>query len=103
MSKARASQPWSAQEDQQLIDAHNQGASIEQLALVHERTIGAIKSRLHSLGLIEYKVNGKVPGRPGYMQLDDVCQEISAIKEELDAISTVVLDIHRMMANLRHG
>lgn len=48
-----AGNPWSKSEEQQLIDAHEAGKSIGQLAKIHQRSKGAIQSRLDKLGILE--------------------------------------------------
>lgn len=50
---ARVGQPWSAEEDERLLKAFDNGAAIEELAVAHERSRGAIQSRLVRLGRIE--------------------------------------------------
>lgn len=47
---ARAGLPWKGEEDEELLSAFNDGATIGALADKHERTHGAIKSRLVKLG-----------------------------------------------------
>ena len=44
--------PWTADEDNQLKEAFTNGIKISQLAKDHQRTPGAIQSRLKKLGLI---------------------------------------------------
>jgi hypothetical protein len=46
---------WSGEEDKQLIADFKQGVSIDDLARKHQRTKGAIESRLVRHGLIEQK------------------------------------------------
>lgn len=48
-----AGTPWTEEEQQKLIEAFDKGSSIKELAANHERTSGAIHSRLVSLGKIE--------------------------------------------------
>ncbi len=43
---------WTGDEDNQLKEAFTNGIKISQLAKVHQRTPGAIRSRLKKLGLI---------------------------------------------------
>jgi hypothetical protein len=45
-----AGRPWSKEEDQQLMEGHESGMTIRQLAIKHQRTDGAIQSRLIKLG-----------------------------------------------------
>lgn len=47
---AGAGQRWSAQEDESLVGDYETGTPIEQLAQNHQRTEGAIRSRLMKLG-----------------------------------------------------
>jgi hypothetical protein len=47
-----AGKPWSAEEDNLLINRFDKGISIKELSKVHKRTEGAIKSRLVKLGKI---------------------------------------------------
>ena len=48
----RAYDKWTTQEDQQLTTGYDQGKSIPQIAIVHQRQTVAIRSRLKKLGLI---------------------------------------------------
>lgn len=48
-----AGAPWTEEEETQLLEAFDKGSSIKELAALHERTTGAIHSRLVSLGKIE--------------------------------------------------
>ncbi|HSW12091.1 MAG TPA: hypothetical protein VLI06_04580 [Solimonas sp.] len=45
--------PWTAEEDQALIEAFESGSTPKQLAAAHQRTNGAIQSRLMKLGKID--------------------------------------------------
>jgi ATP-dependent DNA helicase RecQ len=45
-----AYQPWTKEEDQQLIREYESGISIKELSDIHKRTQGAIRSRLKKLG-----------------------------------------------------
>ena len=46
-----AGKPWSEQEDQQIIEAFNNGESIASIAERHQRTQGSIRSRLSKHGI----------------------------------------------------
>lgn len=46
----RAGKPWDPEEDRQLVDAYRHGTKRAELARQHERTSGAIASRLVRLG-----------------------------------------------------
>ncbi|HEU5138760.1 MAG TPA: hypothetical protein VFT51_02210 [Bacillales bacterium] len=48
-----AGTPWTEEEEDKLLEAFEAGTSIKELAAQHERTTGAIHSRLISLGKIE--------------------------------------------------
>ena len=48
----RAYEKWTTKEDQQLTTEYEQGKSIPQLAIKHQRKTCAIRSRLKKLGLI---------------------------------------------------
>ena len=50
---SQAGQPWNADEDRLLAEAFDRGASVRTLAKIHERTEGAISSRLMRLGKIQ--------------------------------------------------
>lgn len=50
---ARAYEPWSSEEDEQLMSEHHQGLSVRQIAAAHNRNGGAIRSRIKKLGLLE--------------------------------------------------
>jgi hypothetical protein len=52
MPPARAGEPWSPQEDARLVKAYDEGKTFQDLALSHQRTVGAIESRLTKLGKI---------------------------------------------------
>lgn len=47
---AGAGKPWDAEEDQSLIGEFERGISVPDLAQMHQRTEGAIRSRLIRLG-----------------------------------------------------
>ena len=49
----RSGLPWSKSEDEQLCDEFNT-KSIDEMATIHNRTKGAIQSRLMKLGKISY-------------------------------------------------
>ena len=51
-SPARAGEGWSSEEDQQLTREFWKGKKFEQMAKAHQRSRGAIMSRLVHLGLI---------------------------------------------------
>lgn len=57
----RGGETWTTEEDNRLTQAFDSGATIKELAVGHERTSGAIQSRLVRLGRIE---------RPGYWNQD---------------------------------
>ena len=46
----KAGQAWDAQEDERLCEGFDQGLTIRELAQQHQRTEGAIQSRLEKLG-----------------------------------------------------
>ena len=50
---SQAGKPWSAQEDQRLLDSFDQGADLAALTLAHGRSKGGIASRLVRLGRIK--------------------------------------------------
>jgi hypothetical protein len=50
---SRAGHPWCPQEDALLEEYFDRGLTIEDLAWVHQRSFGAIQSRLYKLGRIE--------------------------------------------------
>ena len=45
--------PWTPEEDQALVAAFESGSTTKQLATAHERTNGAIQSRLMKLGKLD--------------------------------------------------
>lgn len=49
-----AGKPWSEKEDKELIELFDSGKSIEELSSIHQRTRGAIQSRLLKLGKIQF-------------------------------------------------
>lgn len=49
----QAGKPWSKEEDQRLLDAFDQGASLAALTAAHARSKGGIASRLVRLGRIK--------------------------------------------------
>jgi hypothetical protein len=49
----QAGKPWSAEEEQRLVASFEAGHSLEELAMIHQRTQGAIQSRLVKLGKLE--------------------------------------------------
>ena len=44
-------QKWSAEEDEQLLAEFNEGKSVKEMSALHQRNIGAIRSRLSKLGV----------------------------------------------------
>lgn len=48
----RAYEKWTPEEDELLAREYGEGVSISELAMKHQRKIGAIRSRLNKLGLI---------------------------------------------------
>jgi hypothetical protein len=44
-------QKWSAEEDEQLLTEFNEGKSVKEMSALHQRNIGAIRSRLSKLGV----------------------------------------------------
>ncbi len=48
----RVYMPWTSDEDDRLVQAHAEGAQLKHLAAAHQRSLGAIKSRLLHLGRI---------------------------------------------------
>jgi hypothetical protein len=50
---ANAGSPWTPEEDSQLTAEYTQGTPIHQMAHTHQRTAGAIASRLERLGHID--------------------------------------------------
>lgn len=38
--------PWTVEEDQRLVEAYREGKTAEQLSSIHQRSLGAIRSRL---------------------------------------------------------
>ncbi|MEO0728726.1 MAG: hypothetical protein AAFZ63_29590 [Bacteroidota bacterium] len=49
----KAGQPWSPKEDQELRIAFEKGNTIAQLSQIHQRSKGAIKSRLNRMGYLK--------------------------------------------------
>ncbi len=49
----RAFMPWKTDEEAQLIEQYRKGAKITDIARMHQRNPGAIRSRLIKLGLIQ--------------------------------------------------
>lgn len=49
----RQGQAWSAAEERRLTEAFRAGATIEELAMAHQRSRGAVRRRLERLGVIE--------------------------------------------------
>ncbi len=45
-----AGKPWSEEEDKELAELFDSGKSIEELSVLHQRTRGAIQSRLLKMG-----------------------------------------------------
>jgi hypothetical protein len=50
----KAGQSWSEEEEISLITAFDEGTSIKDLAQIHQRTEGAISSRLMKLGKLQF-------------------------------------------------
>jgi len=58
----KAGKPWSDGEDQRLLAGFDAGTPLAQLATAHERTRGAINSRLIRLGRLQ--IHGKAASAP---------------------------------------
>ncbi len=59
----RAGQPWKNEEDNMLIKKFDDGAIVSEIAKEHQRTTGAIKSRLEKLGELPKTISEGQPGR----------------------------------------
>jgi len=57
---SNAGKSWTETEENELIVAHVRGVPVEDIAEKHDRTVGAIKSRLVRLGLIEVLENVQI-------------------------------------------
>ena len=53
LGKTAASTPWTEEEERRLSEEFDKGLSIAEIADIHKRTEGGIKSRLRKLGFIE--------------------------------------------------
>ena len=49
---AKTGEPWSEEEDRKLLAAFDAGRALQELAAVHERTMGAVRARLLKYGRI---------------------------------------------------
>ena len=49
----RTSKKWTDEEDNKLIEEFKSGKSLTELASIHGRTKGAIRSRLRKLGVVD--------------------------------------------------
>jgi len=56
----RAGRPWTLAEDEQLCAGFAAGKSIQELARIHQRTQGAIQSRLEKLGKLTPQANKRL-------------------------------------------
>lgn len=52
---AATGKPWTPEEDQALVAAFDSGSTPKQLAAAHERTNGAVRSRLMKLGKLDVR------------------------------------------------
>lgn len=69
---AKAGGKWTDDEDKQLVEAFDAGSSIKDLAASHQRTSGAIRSRLVKLGKIDPAASGEAASpRPGTPKPND--------------------------------
>ena len=48
-------QKWSQEEDEQLLSEYREGKTIKEISEIHNRSNGAIRSRLLGLGVLEHK------------------------------------------------
>lgn len=62
--RANAGRPWSPAEDALLVQAHEAGMQVAELARAHERTPAAITLRLFKLGRIELPPGMRMRGAP---------------------------------------
>jgi len=51
----RAYEKWTTEEDNALVKKYSDGVSVSELAKIHQRKLGAIRSRLQKLGLLPSK------------------------------------------------
>ena len=58
----KAGKPWSEVEDEQLLKAFDAGATVHDLASIHERSAGGITSRLVRLGRITERSEAQARG-----------------------------------------
>ncbi len=49
---AKTGEPWSEEEDRKLLAAFDAGRALQELVLVYERTMGAVRARLLKYGRI---------------------------------------------------
>jgi hypothetical protein len=61
-----AGKPWSEEEDQRLMAAFDGGTSVAELARAHERSRGAITSRLMRFGRLQVGREGEGEGGRGH-------------------------------------
>ena len=55
----RAYETWKTEEDERLVELFNHGTRMSEIARIHERQPGAVKSRLQKLGLIQKNQQGR--------------------------------------------
>ena len=53
--KENQGQPWSPEHDRCLLDLHQKGVSVSEIAITLKRNSGAVRARLKKLGIAEYK------------------------------------------------
>lgn len=69
---AKAGGKWTDDEDRQLVEAFDEGSPIKDLAASHQRTSGAIRSRLVKLGKIDPAQSGDAAlSRPANPKAND--------------------------------
>jgi len=51
--QANAGKPWSADQDQQLLDAFDRDVPLAEIARLHGRTVGGVRARLEKHGRLE--------------------------------------------------
>ena len=89
MTQSKAGNPWSNEEEQELLHELEKGMDVTAIAQVHERTIGGIKSRISHIACRMYQSG---------VSTDEICKTLKMNTSRLDTIikkrSNNVLETH---------
>lgn len=101
--------PWTSEEDSQLISEYNSNVNITEICRIHRRNIGGITSRLKRLNCInarsdikEYSRNKREENQYNIKDIIDMKQDIKEMKQDIKHIIDTLKDIKENQYNIKH-